>query len=133
MIRRPPRSTRTDTLFPSTTLFRSAVSWLRSRRAPPPPMNIRRSGPALRSPVGPHAGRALLDETHPVKKKNSRCNPARHRRGESWSAKGVRQTDHAETSLRQSGRASGRERVCANVEISGVGGSIKKKEKYGKE
>src|SRR3546814_8832359 len=26
MIRRPPRSTRTDTLFPSTTLFRSATS-----------------------------------------------------------------------------------------------------------
>src|SRR3546814_10040637 len=26
MIRRPPRSTRTDTLFPYTTLFRSAVS-----------------------------------------------------------------------------------------------------------
>src|SRR3546814_6573561 len=26
MIRRPPRSTRTDTLFPSTTLFRSAQS-----------------------------------------------------------------------------------------------------------
>src|SRR3546814_16517939 len=25
MLRRPPRSTRTDTLFPSTTLFRSAV------------------------------------------------------------------------------------------------------------
>src|SRR3546814_9551144 len=27
MIRRPPRSTRTDTLFPYTTLFRSAYSW----------------------------------------------------------------------------------------------------------
>src|SRR3546814_16774217 len=27
MIRRPPRSTRTDTLFPYTTLFRSVVSW----------------------------------------------------------------------------------------------------------
>src|SRR3546814_19212538 len=27
MIRRPPRSTRTDTLFPYTTLFRSARSW----------------------------------------------------------------------------------------------------------
>src|SRR3546814_16924639 len=27
MIRRPPRSTRTDTLFPYTTLFRSAVDW----------------------------------------------------------------------------------------------------------
>src|SRR3546814_4231282 len=28
MIRRPPRSTRTDTLFPSTTLFRSDFDWL---------------------------------------------------------------------------------------------------------
>src|SRR3546814_2689000 len=31
MIRRPPRSTRTDTLFPYTTLFRSAVSASRCR------------------------------------------------------------------------------------------------------
>src|SRR3546814_4567210 len=29
MIRRPPRSTRTDTLFPYTTLFRSILSMLR--------------------------------------------------------------------------------------------------------
>src|SRR3546814_10371405 len=29
MIRRPPRSTRTDTLFPYTTLFRSPVDWVR--------------------------------------------------------------------------------------------------------
>src|SRR3546814_4107151 len=29
MIRRPPRSTRTDTLFPSTTLFRSVIARLR--------------------------------------------------------------------------------------------------------
>src|SRR3546814_5294166 len=29
MIRRPPRSTRTDTLFPYTTLFRSDRRWLR--------------------------------------------------------------------------------------------------------
>src|SRR3546814_11260147 len=36
MIRRPPRSTRTDTLFPYTTLFRSA--------SPPPPR--RRGAPA---------------------------------------------------------------------------------------
>src|SRR3546814_6587806 len=27
MIRRPPRSTRTDTLFPYTTLFRSRIAW----------------------------------------------------------------------------------------------------------
>src|SRR3546814_16367994 len=28
MIRRPPRSTRTDTLFPYTTLFRSSLGWV---------------------------------------------------------------------------------------------------------
>src|SRR3546814_14639129 len=32
MIRRPPRSTRTDTLFPYTTLFRSPVAGLAARR-----------------------------------------------------------------------------------------------------
>src|SRR3546814_6330005 len=34
MIRRPPRSTRTDTLFPYTTLFRSAAKGERSRGVP---------------------------------------------------------------------------------------------------
>src|SRR3546814_1649634 len=33
MIRRPPRSTRTDTLFPYTTLFRSGLSYPRTARA----------------------------------------------------------------------------------------------------
>src|SRR3546814_9937463 len=32
MIRRPPRSTRTDTLFPYTTLFRSSASWSLMRK-----------------------------------------------------------------------------------------------------
>src|SRR3546814_6244448 len=32
MIRRPPRSTRTDTLFPYTTLFRSIQIFMRRRR-----------------------------------------------------------------------------------------------------
>src|SRR3546814_1899656 len=38
MIRRPPRSTRTDTLFPYTTLFRSCstVCWRRTRARPRP-------------------------------------------------------------------------------------------------
>src|SRR3546814_471645 len=31
MIRRPPRSTRTDTLFPYTTLFRSHSFWMRKQ------------------------------------------------------------------------------------------------------
>src|SRR3546814_11734759 len=34
MIRRPPRSTRTDTLFPYTTLFRAQEYLLRRRRRP---------------------------------------------------------------------------------------------------
>src|SRR3546814_8810064 len=35
MIRRPPRSTRTDTLFPYTTLFRSRPIPVRARAVPP--------------------------------------------------------------------------------------------------
>src|SRR3546814_6521624 len=41
MIRRPPRSTRTDTLFPYTTLFRSACT-------PRAPARYRSARPALR-------------------------------------------------------------------------------------
>src|SRR3546814_8219874 len=44
MIRRPPRSTRTDTLFPYTTLFRSPVS--RPHRTA-----VRRGGDAARQPA----------------------------------------------------------------------------------
>src|SRR3546814_6540877 len=37
MIRRPPRSTRTDTLFPYTTLFRSRLTHYRQRKRQGPP------------------------------------------------------------------------------------------------
>src|SRR3546814_6066365 len=53
MIRRPPRSTRTDTLFPYTTLFRSNCHW--SPKAQSPTQAIRqrdcdlRGGPCTRS------------------------------------------------------------------------------------
>src|SRR3546814_4492924 len=43
MIRRPPRSTRTDTLFPYTTLFRSFVNYRRVGIMVVPPAGIRRS------------------------------------------------------------------------------------------
>src|SRR3546814_11931984 len=52
MIRRPPRSTRTDTLFPYTTLFRSSRSERSPRRVPPrrhrqePPQNGQASSDA---------------------------------------------------------------------------------------
>src|SRR3546814_6676960 len=47
MIRRPPRSTRTDTLFPYTTLFRSGGRGGRARRAPELPLIARSAGPRL--------------------------------------------------------------------------------------
>src|SRR3546814_3639235 len=46
MIRRPPRSTRTDTLFPYTTLFRSPDR-KRARSDPRYPDRSRPSGPTL--------------------------------------------------------------------------------------
>src|SRR3546814_2001686 len=61
MIRRPPRSTRTDTLFPYTTLFRSShpVSARKSRAAPSPSAPLSRTSPAARSSARsfPAAGR----------------------------------------------------------------------------
>src|SRR3546814_11679502 len=109
MIRRPPRSTRTDTLFPYTTLFRS--SW------PAAAEHARASGlPARRHPTigtaagGAETGRAAVERprrwlggAHPVRRLQEcrvvilRCEaiPARP--------------------SRQIGRASCRERVCQYV------------------
>src|SRR3546814_2312892 len=60
MIRRPPRSTRTDTLFPYTTLFRSSsfpTSFRRDGRRRSTPT----SNPAIRSRCG---GAARRSEEH---------------------------------------------------------------------
>src|SRR3546814_17603356 len=40
MIRRPPRSTRTDTLFPYTTLFRSTSVYILNSRGEPVPTGV---------------------------------------------------------------------------------------------
>src|SRR3546814_17243469 len=53
MIRRPPRSTRTDTLFPYTTLFRSRTD--RRRRATG--ISAATQGPAVAGPAEPEARR----------------------------------------------------------------------------
>src|SRR3546814_1700120 len=53
MLRRPPRSTRTDTLFPYTTLFRSTSSKhafaLGQTTTPPPPVTL--TAPDLKPPA----------------------------------------------------------------------------------
>src|SRR3546814_10063508 len=70
MIRRPPRSTRTDTLFPYTTLFRSSV-WpiaLSGRAAKAAHNNIHRLGRIFvsYSAVSFRKGRTDLDGRRPV-------------------------------------------------------------------
>src|SRR3546814_8549137 len=53
MIRRPPRSTRTDTLFPYTTLFRSGVPAAARRSARRLPRRCRRSTADFQTQLGP--------------------------------------------------------------------------------
>src|SRR3546814_10707528 len=85
MIRRPPRSTRTDTLFPYTTLFRSSAharrrNWRSCRRAPPsPPWDGRAPGRDARTARTPKNG---CRRCWP-RKRGSRCagdRPAPHPR-----------------------------------------------------
>src|SRR3546814_9256469 len=74
MIRRPPRSTRTDTLLPYTTLFRSKrPPQLRRTAHPPPSIRDRRRA----TPAYPSAHRPLARETVP---RSSRSAPARQSR-----------------------------------------------------
>src|SRR3546814_20120684 len=61
IVRRPPRSNRTDTLFPYTTLFRSCLVCLRDARTRPA---------RARLPVAARSRRAVAD---------GGCNPAAHR------------------------------------------------------
>src|SRR3546814_4567672 len=56
MIRRPPRSTRTDTLFPYTTLFRSGRAAPANRSKPAPRRACTWPGPRRRAPL-PSRGR----------------------------------------------------------------------------
>src|SRR3546814_6127752 len=92
MIRRPPRSTRTDTLFPYTTLFRSPET-ADGRRSPPLPPAARRRAhgqwapipgkrrerrpdpPSGGSPAGP-APRARLQASGPAREDGRACPPA---------------------------------------------------------
>src|SRR3546814_14468589 len=129
MIRRPPRSTRTDTLFPDTTLFRSPESWSRpgDRSAPIPDTNGRLPGArggGLRGARraagrGVHGGAA-------IERRDPRRAADRHRihlpAGVPAGAGGA--VD------REIGRASCRERVCQYVLISVVAVSLKKQTKY---
>src|SRR3546814_5228140 len=63
MIRRPPRSTRTDTLFPYTTLFRSALQRVPAAQYTARPERIQRPGAARsrKVPIGDQPARAHIN------------------------------------------------------------------------
>src|SRR3546814_13670791 len=126
MIRRPPRSTRTDTLFPYSTLFRSdaahpplvcgrATGSPATRTRPRPPRAL--AATRLRDPrtrfhpaAGPARPRRPRRPARPV-----RPPPACCRRGGPYTA-----------GWGEIGRRSWRERGCRYVEISVVDVSLKK-------
>src|SRR3546814_14509658 len=153
MIRRPPRSTRTDTLFPYTTLFRSHSFFLFPR-----PFCSKRSltgtdpAPILTPAARPCAASSMRNQ----RRRNRRPGHARDERAVRSDCRGIRHLDrrrvgrhtmdssrpwlsstpwlalvrfswHAD--LPQIGRASCRERVCKYVYISVVAVPLKKKKK----
>src|SRR3546814_21173998 len=109
MIRRPPRSTRTDTLFPYTTLFRTKRHPTATRlpfRRSPPVRHIDRSGGRFSGiPRAQARSRSQTSASEcgsrPVELRSRGFPVARNRRQRSASA--------------TIGRASGRERVCQDV------------------
>src|SRR3546814_2289161 len=62
MIRRPPRSTRTDTLFPYTTLFRSEAGNDRHRNRPALLRTVRPVGTQELPALGRHLGAGRSEE-----------------------------------------------------------------------
>src|SRR3546814_14047283 len=128
MIRRPPRSTRTDTLFPYTTLFRSfevvvigwnlqRESWLIDRFPIKQWPAFGRHGafdnisPGLNIDDWDVIEEAVIAAAYPLQ-----ANPQSVQAGMD--------------ELYQIGRESWRERACQYVWISGLAGALKKKKKH---
>src|SRR3546814_15381729 len=124
MIRQPPRSTRTDTVFPYTTLFRSL-----SRRTPNAVAQEQEARSVallleravLLQPVRSGVRAAELDDTAALAEQPA----ARHRRLHAVANPAAGMCD-PDALVWEIGRASCRERVCQYVSISVVAVSFKK-------
>src|SRR3546814_11883436 len=121
VIRRPPRSTRTDTLFPYTTLVRSLCGTLRNCREQGHAVAVVPAHIDVADPC-PHHARpvARADARGGMRKQRAGAEDVRHFR---W-AVGERVLQIFGGKV---GRASGRERVCQYGEISGGAVTLKKK------
>src|SRR3546814_12450971 len=104
MIRRPPRSTRTDTLFPYTTLFRSPLT-----RFPVETKKILVSAGEDQRPVAPAEIAAAVD------RKARRAGQGRHRYGLRRPDFKDRRPAGRQQARQEIGRASCRERVWKYV------------------
>src|SRR3546814_11557920 len=109
MIRRPPRSTRTDTLFPYTTLFRSVQAGREARGQHPAAAEIdvdQHAGIAIHLAMAHHHGAGhRLEDPEPVIIAVFRPE----------GGTGMLVVDDVEIARREIGRASCRERVCQYV------------------
>src|SRR3546814_19655760 len=136
MIRRPPRSTRTDTLFPYTTLFRSVVAQLpnfhRLLKRLDVDYELHTAGDYKRTltlfgentDAGREKFRVEIEETHALFKRfvaeyRPQLDLDRVATGENWfgsQARALKLVDQLQTSDdKQNGRAPWRERVCQYV------------------
>src|SRR3546814_13137326 len=114
MIRRPPRSTRTDTRFPYTTLFRPVRAETRHEAHP---------APCTRAARDPRAGHGADDGSFEhAGHATAGAKEARRKAGSPPAARGG--TSAATCRAAPIGRASCKERVCPSVEISVVAVSI---------
>src|SRR3546814_15397335 len=128
MIRRPPRSTRTDTLFPYTTLFRSYYRTV-APEGIEQAMEVeatRLSGLAIdRRAVEAERGAVIEEWVHDIEE-NPEALLEEHVRARLWAATPsghpvVSASDNTE----QIGRASCRERVCQSLQSSVAAVSLK--------
>src|SRR3546814_13290474 len=116
MIRRPPRSTLTDTLFPYTTLFRSLHLQHQARQ---------QAEAEVEDESHRDEGRGELE----AEKEGLRHHAGDHLRNVAHQQRLAGNEDLVDlddAAQQQIGRASCRERVCQYVSISGVAVSLKK-------
>src|SRR3546814_11576983 len=124
MIRRPPRSTRPDTLFPYTTLFRSPEHHIGLRVDQPP---IRIVLPVEIIEIEPLAGHRVKGEQlgHIARIERDRLGFAQRQ----LVGRGTVQQPEIITARVEIGRASCREKGCKYVYIPVGAVTLKKKEK----